>query len=184
MARAFGTFLRLQCRYTLHRWGPSWGKNTERTWTFAASPVSHQAAQRANGGRDEHQRTCLYSNGRKSHRLPAALPLFQPVLIFIERLPVAIYAGDRQDQIDQHVGVSVVEVDAEGKLLWVDAQSYALMGYCSSEEVLGRSIFDETNDEDVVADREQFRRQVAGELDRYTVEKRTRRREAPMCGHR
>ena len=96
---------------------------------------------------------------------------------FIERLPVAIYGGDRQDQIDQHVGVSVVEVDAEGKLLWVDAQSYALMGYCSSEEVLGRSIFDETNDEDVVADREQFRRQVAGELDRYTVEKRTRRRD-------
>ena len=96
---------------------------------------------------------------------------------FIERLPVAIYAGDRQDTIDQHVGVSVVEVDAEGKLLWVDAQSYALMGYCSSEEVLGRSIFDETNDEDVVADREQFRRQVAGELDRYTVEKRTRRRD-------
>src|SRR5260221_9361211 len=96
---------------------------------------------------------------------------------FIERLPVAIYAGDRHDPIDQHVGVSVVEVDAEGKLLWVDAQSYALTGYCSSEEVLGRSIFDETNDEDVVADREQFRRQVAGELDRYTVEKRIRRRD-------
>jgi len=96
---------------------------------------------------------------------------------FIERLPVAIYAGDRQDPIDQHVDVSIVEVDAEGKLLWVDAQSCALTGYCSSEEVLGRSIFDETNDEDIEADREQFRRQVAGELDRYTIEKRIRRKD-------
>src|SRR6266481_5723596 len=50
--------------------GPSWGKNTERTWTFAASPVSHQTAQRANGGRDEHRRTCLYSNGRNHTGCP------------------------------------------------------------------------------------------------------------------
>ncbi len=93
---------------------------------------------------------------------------------FNEKRPAAIYAGDRQDRIDQHVGIG--EVDAEGKLLRVNAQSCALTGY-SSEEMLGRSIFDETYDEDIEADREQFRRQVAGELDRYGIEKRIRRKD-------
>ncbi len=77
----------------------------------------------------------------------------------------------------QHAGIGIVEVDAEGKLLRVNAQSCALTGY-SSDEVLGRSIFDRSNDdEDIEADHEQFRRQVAGELDRYTIEKRIRRRD-------
>ncbi len=68
-------------------------------------------------------------------------------------------------------------MDAKGKLLWVNAQSCALTGYSSSEEMLGRSIFDETNDQDIEADREQFRRQVAGEFDRYTIDKRIRRKD-------
>ena len=93
---------------------------------------------------------------------------------FIEKLPVQTYAADRQDRIDQHVGIG--EVDAEGKLLRVNARSCALTGY-SSEEMLGRSIFDETYGEDAEADREQFRRQVAGEVDRYTIEKRIRRKD-------
>jgi PAS domain S-box-containing protein len=93
---------------------------------------------------------------------------------FIEKLPAVVHAGDRQDRIDQHVGIG--EVDAEGKLMRVNAQSCALTGY-SSEEMLGRSIFDETYDDDIAADREQFRCQVAGELDRYTIEKRIRRKD-------
>jgi PAS domain S-box-containing protein len=92
----------------------------------------------------------------------------------IETLQGETYAADRQDRINQHVGIG--EVDAEGKLLRVNAQSCALTGY-SSEEMLGRSIFDETCDEDTETDREQFRRQVAGELDRYTIEKRIRRKD-------
>jgi PAS domain S-box-containing protein len=91
-----------------------------------------------------------------------------------EKLPPAIYAGDRQDRIDQHVGIG--EVDAEGKVLRVNAQSCTFTGY-SPDEILGCSIFDETHDGDVEADREQFRRQVAGQLDRYTVEKRIRRKD-------
>jgi PAS domain S-box-containing protein len=93
---------------------------------------------------------------------------------FIERLPVETYVAERQDRIDQHVGIG--EVDAEGKLLRVNARSCAVTGY-SSEEMLGRSIFEETYDADIEADREQFRRQVAGELDRYTIEKRIRRKD-------
>ena len=76
----------------------------------------------------------------------------------------------------QHAGIGIVEVDAQGKLLRVNAQLCALMGY-SPDEVLGRSIFHETNDEDIEADHEQFQRQVAGELDRYTIEKRIRRKD-------
>src|SRR6266849_9401883 len=105
-------------------------------------------------------------------RTAPALPT-RPDLI--EKLrAAAIYAGDRQDRIDQHVGIG--EVDADGKLLRANAQSCAFAGY-SSEEMLGRSIFDETHDEDIEADRAQFRRQVAGELDRYTIEKRIRRKD-------
>lgn len=43
-------------------------------------------------------------------------------------------------------------------------------------ELLGRTIFQETLPEDADADREQFRRQLAGEIDRYTIEKRIYRK--------
>src|SRR5229473_30015 len=92
----------------------------------------------------------------------------------IGKLPATIYSGARQDRIDQHVGIG--EVDAEGKLLRVNAQSCAFTGH-SPQELLGRSIFEETYGEDIEADREQFRRQVAGEFDRYTIEKRIRRKD-------
>ena len=104
-------------------------------------------------------------------RIASALPARPD---FIGKLPAAIYAGARQDRIDQHVGIG--EVDADGKLLRVNAQSCAFTGH-SPQELLGRSIFEETYDEDIEADRAQFRRQVAGEVDRYTVEKRIRRKD-------
>jgi PAS domain-containing protein len=84
----------------------------------------------------------------------------------------------------QHAGIGIVEVDAQGKLVRVNAQWCALTGY-SSDEMLGRSIFDRTDDdEDVKADRERFRRQVAGDLDRYTARGASTERTAAMCGHR
>src|SRR6266853_1732195 len=78
----------------------------------------------------------------------------------------------------QHAGIGIMEVDAEGRILHLNAQSCALTGY-SSDEVLGHSIFDVTGDgKDIEVDHEQFRRQVAGELDRYTIERRIRRKDA------
>jgi PAS domain S-box-containing protein len=74
----------------------------------------------------------------------------------------------------QRAGIGIIEVDAEGKLLRANAQWCALAGY-SSDDVLGRSIFAGTSDEEgVEADHERFRQQVAGELDRYTIER-------PIC---
>src|SRR5258708_645732 len=75
----------------------------------------------------------------------------------------------------QHAGIGIMEVDG---ILHLNAQSCALTGY-SSDEVLGHSIFDVTGDgKDIEVDHEQFRRQVAGELDRYTIERRIRRKDA------
>ncbi|MCA0016385.1 PAS domain S-box protein [Mesorhizobium sp. B292B1B] len=68
-------------------------------------------------------------------------------------------------------GTGIVETDAEGRLLRVNAHLCNLLGY-TSEELVGRSIFDQTFPADVEADREQYRRQVAGEIKSYTMEKR------------
>jgi PAS domain S-box-containing protein len=76
----------------------------------------------------------------------------------------------------QHAPIGIAEVDSDGKLLRANAQCCKLLGY-SSDEVLGRSIFEETLDHSSGVDREQFRRQVAGEFDRYTIEKRIDRRD-------
>ena len=50
----------------------------------------------------------------------------------------------------------------------------ALLG-CSPEELLGRSIFDPALAEEIERDQAQFQRQVTGEIDHYTIEKRFRR---------
>jgi PAS domain S-box-containing protein len=156
-----------------HRWGHLGAKTQKRTLTFAAQPVSGSAAQ----GLME----CEMSVNELASTAPGgitnvtrAAPALPARPDFIDKHPTAIYAGARQDRIDQHVGIG--EVDAEGRLLRVNAQSCALTGH-SAQELLGRFIFDETYDADIEADRAQFRRQVAGELDRYTIEKRIRRKD-------
>ena len=75
----------------------------------------------------------------------------------------------------EHVGAGLVEVDQDGRMLRVNRQVCELTGY-SAPELLGRTIFQETLPEDVDRDRQQFRRQVAGEIDRYAIEKRIFRR--------
>jgi PAS domain S-box-containing protein len=76
----------------------------------------------------------------------------------------------------EHAGSGIVEVDAEGKLLRVNARLCELTGR-TAEELIGRSIFDETVSADVDEDREQFLRQVNGEIERYTIEKRIVRKQ-------
>jgi PAS domain S-box-containing protein len=76
----------------------------------------------------------------------------------------------------EHAGIGIIEIDPDGRLLRVNKYLCELMGY-PAEELLGRSIFDDTYSEDVDADREQFGRQIAGEIDRYSLEKRIRRKD-------
>ncbi|HTJ03280.1 MAG TPA: PAS domain S-box protein [Methylovirgula sp.] len=76
----------------------------------------------------------------------------------------------------EHAGIGIYEVDAQGRLLRVNSHMAALMG-TTPEELVGRSVFDETHADDVAADVAQFHRQAAGVIERYTIEKRIRRKD-------
>ena len=75
----------------------------------------------------------------------------------------------------EHFGAGVVEIDRDGRIFSVNRYSCELTGY-SADEILGRCIFEETHPVDVDHDRRQFRRQLAGEIDRYAIEKRLRKK--------
>jgi len=76
----------------------------------------------------------------------------------------------------EHVGVGITEIDQAGRMLRVNQKVCELMGR-EAADLLGRSIFDETAPQDVAQDLAQFRRQIAGEIDRYTIEKRLARKD-------
>jgi PAS domain S-box-containing protein len=70
-----------------------------------------------------------------------------------------------------HAGIGIVETDSEGRLLRVNAHLANMLGY-APDQLVQLSIFEQTHPDDVEADREQYRRQVAGEIDGYRMEKR------------
>jgi PAS domain S-box-containing protein len=76
----------------------------------------------------------------------------------------------------EHVGAGIVEVDQDGRMLRVNLQLCQLTGY-SAAELLGRTIFQETLPEDTDADLRLFKQQLAGEVDRYHIEKRIVRKD-------
>jgi PAS domain S-box-containing protein len=86
-----------------------------------------------------------------------------PPADFLEQFPIGIYA-----------------CDALGRLLWFNTRASELWGRSprigdDSELSRGSCIFDGTLPDDVAQDRRQFTRQVAGEIDNYTIEKRIAR---------
>lgn len=83
---------------------------------------------------------------------------------------------DRLAVAYEHVGVAIAEIDQAGRILRVNRKACELMGY-EAADLLGRSIFNETSPLDVAEDLAQFRRQIAGETDRYTIEKRLVRKD-------
>ncbi|OCK56968.1 PAS domain S-box protein [Bradyrhizobium sp. LMTR 3] len=83
---------------------------------------------------------------------------------------------DRLAVTYEHVGVGIIEIDEAGRMLRVNQKACDLVGR-EAADLLGRSIFDETSPQDVAQDLAQFRRQVAGEIDRYTIEKRLARKD-------
>src|SRR5690349_13342586 len=95
---------------------------------------------------------------------------------FHETLDSAVERERRLAATYENAGIGIIEIDAEGKLLRVNAHLRSLLGY-SEQELLGRCLFDFTHPDDAVADREKYRQQVAGEIDGYTLEKRFLRRD-------
>lgn len=71
----------------------------------------------------------------------------------------------------EYATVAIAEVDAEGRLLRVNETACQITGY-SREEMIGSNIFDNDDPACGDADRSRFFRLVAGEMDRYSVEKR------------
>lgn len=85
-------------------------------------------------------------------------------------------AQDRLASTFELAGVGILEIDPTGEILRVNRRACDLMGY-AADDLVGRSIFNETSPLDVAQDLQQFRRQVAGEIDRYTIEKRLMRKD-------
>lgn len=85
-------------------------------------------------------------------------------------------SGDRYRATQEHAGVGIGEVDAEGRFLRVNAALCAIAGY-AKEELLERTVFDVTHPEDARAERAEYARLVAGEIDTYAREKRYRRKD-------
>ncbi|MDF2972809.1 MAG: hypothetical protein K0R61_3259 [Microvirga sp.] len=73
----------------------------------------------------------------------------------------------------ENAAVGVVEVDREGRFLYVNEARAKLTGH-TREELLGRHFSLATDPGHLDQDLELFRRQVAGEFDIYTIEKQHR----------
>lgn len=71
----------------------------------------------------------------------------------------------------EHAFAGIAEVSPEGRFLRVNERFCDLVGY-SRDELLARTFWDISHPEDNAPERERFRRQMNGEIDVYTVEKR------------
>src|SRR5499426_332550 len=76
----------------------------------------------------------------------------------------------------EHAAIGISEVDPEGRFLRVNEAICAITGFGRKELLAGR-LFRYTHPDDVDPDREAFRKQVSGELEFYSVEKRFIRRD-------
>jgi PAS domain S-box-containing protein len=76
----------------------------------------------------------------------------------------------------EHATVGIAEIDAGGRRMRVNATACAITGR-SREELLGGNVFDVMHPEDRDEDFRQYQRLVAGDIDRYSVEKRIVRKD-------
>jgi PAS domain S-box-containing protein len=76
----------------------------------------------------------------------------------------------------EHAGVGIGEVDAQGRFLRVNAALCAITGY-AEDELLARSVFAITHPDDAWAERAEYARLVAGAIATYAREKRYRRQD-------
>jgi PAS domain S-box-containing protein len=71
----------------------------------------------------------------------------------------------------EHAAIGISEIAPDGRFLRVNEAICAITGY-SRQHLLANKLFTHTHPDDTDPDREGFRKQVAGELEFYSVEKR------------
>jgi PAS domain S-box-containing protein len=76
----------------------------------------------------------------------------------------------------EHAAIGIAEVAPDGTFLRVNESMCAISGY-NREHMLANKIFVHTVPEDTDSDREAFRKQVAGDLEFYSIEKRLVRKD-------
>ena len=76
----------------------------------------------------------------------------------------------------EHAAIGIVEIDAEGRFLRVNEAICSIVGG-TREELLGWKLFGRTHPDDRDVDGELYRKQVAGEIGFYSIEKRFIRRD-------
>ena len=79
----------------------------------------------------------------------------------------------------EHAAIGISEVAPDGRFLRVNEAIASITGY-SRKHLLANKLFTHTYAGDIDADREAFRKQVAGELEFYSVEKRFVRKDGRM----
>jgi PAS domain S-box-containing protein len=95
-------------------------------------------------------------------RMDAALELSRLHTLEQEQRMAATY---------EHAAIGISEIAPDGHFLRVNEAICAITGY-SREDLLAGRLFRHTHPDDVDPDREGFRKQVSGELDFYSIEKR------------
>lgn len=76
----------------------------------------------------------------------------------------------------EHASIGILEVAPDGRFLRVNEAACSISGF-SREHMLSEKLFAHTHPDDRTADYEGFRKQVAGELEFYSVEKRLVRKD-------
>lgn len=98
-------------------------------------------------------------------RMDAALEQSRLRMLEREQLLAATY---------EHAAIGISEVAPDGSFLRVNEAICAIAGM-TREQHLAAKLFDHTHADDADADREAFRKQVDGELEFYSIEKRLKR---------
>ena len=71
----------------------------------------------------------------------------------------------------EHVDIGIAEVDADGRFVRVNEALCVITGFPRAE-LLSHRLFDHTHPEEVARDKLNYRQQVSGGYDRYSIEKR------------
>jgi PAS domain S-box-containing protein len=110
------------------------------------------------------------------NRFRYAVRVFQDVTEARQAAAQLTETAQRLAATYEHAGIGISEVAADGRLLRVNEAACAITGR-SREELLSGTIFERAYPEDCELDLAQYRRLIAGEIDRFSLRKRIVRKD-------